>query len=136
MPPPPPPAAARANLHNAQDDASLPPQGSNPPQTYPQQPSTYAADRGWLFDPRAFGQWLGRRLAGSLWHAGNHDHHAYADPNVVPVGATDVAPAGPATASPYDVSNAPAGPPPGYAGPGPSAPMTISSRFRLAEEVG
>ena len=50
----------------------------------------------------------------------------YADPNVVPVGATGVAPAGPATASPYDVSNSPPGPPPGYAGPAPSAPMTIA----------
>jgi TolA-binding protein len=48
----------------------------------------------------------------------------YFDPNVVPVGATGVAPAGPSTMPP-DAGNASAGPPPGYAGPSPSAPMTI-----------
>jgi outer membrane protein assembly factor BamD (BamD/ComL family) len=50
----------------------------------------------------------------------------YFDPNVVPAGASGVAPAGPAMVPPYDASNTPAGPPPGNAGPAPSAPMTIS----------
>jgi TolA-binding protein len=49
----------------------------------------------------------------------------YADPNVVPVGATDVGPAGPAAGSPYDVSSGAPGPPPGYAGPSPSAPIVV-----------
>ena len=49
----------------------------------------------------------------------------YFDANVVPVGATGVAPAGPSAGLPYDATNAPAGPPPGYAGPAPSAPMMV-----------
>ncbi len=53
-----------------------------------------------------------------------------ADPNVVPAGFNDAAPAGPATglttAPPYDPTNAPAGPPPGYAGPSSPGPMTIT----------
>ena len=48
----------------------------------------------------------------------------YVDPNVVPVGATGEAPA-PAT-SPYDVPSAPAGPPPGYAGPSPTGPIVVA----------
>ncbi|MGA2255255.1 MAG: hypothetical protein ABSG53_11380, partial [Thermoguttaceae bacterium] len=168
VPPSPPAPAARANLHNAQDNASLPPQsnaypaagnygpsapqnytaapapgtptsypptnsppGNYPPQNYPQpngysqQPSTYAPttsgtataaplSNGWTAtSPAAYGTPATTTVT------------RYADPNVVPVGATGVAPAGPAPASPYDGVNAPSGPPPGYAGPSPSAPMTI-----------
>ena len=68
VPPTPPPAAARANLHNAQDNASLPPQGSNPPSDLFATAVDVRPDRGWLFVPWAFGQRLGRRLVVSLSH--------------------------------------------------------------------
>ena len=45
----------------------------------------------------------------------------YFDPNVMPAGATEAAPAGSPASSTY---GAPAGPPPGYAGPSPSTPIT------------
>ena len=50
----------------------------------------------------------------------------YFDPNVVPVGASGVAPQGPAAGPPLDAVTAPAGPPPGYAGPAPATPTTIA----------
>ena len=46
----------------------------------------------------------------------------YPDANVVPAGAADLPPAGLAPASPAGPTTAPAGPPPGYAGPGAAAP--------------
>ncbi len=60
----------------------------------------------------------------------------YFDAGVMPVGATGVAPAGPSAGSPYDATNGPAGPPPGYAGPAPSAPMMVGPAIRIDEEVG
>jgi outer membrane protein assembly factor BamD (BamD/ComL family) len=50
----------------------------------------------------------------------------YFDPSVMPAGASDVAPAGPATAPPYGMNNAPLGPPPDNTGPAPSAPIVVA----------
>lgn len=125
VPPPPPPAAARANLHNPKDGED--------------------ENDNWLWK-RATGQtkksddapiqretavpstgYSQNNAAGPAPHGTSATMTTrYADPNVVPAGATAVAPAGTAAASPYEVTNAPAGPPPGYAGPGPTVPMTIS----------
>jgi len=109
VPPPPPPAAARANLHNSKDgedendnwlwkratgqtkksDDQIQSSAAVAPAGYPQNNAT---------GPSPYGESATMTTR-------------YSDPNIVPAGATSIAPAGP---------------PPGYAGPGPAVPMTIS----------
>jgi outer membrane protein assembly factor BamD (BamD/ComL family) len=146
---PSPPNAAWSKVHNPQDDtspaaqgnayrssgnygqyggqsnAAMQPAGSqgNYPQAnsiYPQ-PPTYAASA--MANPAAPAN-NGWAAAGSApYGASPTTTTRYFDPNVVPTGATGVAPAG----SPSDVTSLPSAPPPGYAGPAPMEPMTISS---------
>jgi len=121
----PPPSGTPTN-----DPPSNSGQGNYPPQSYlqpssgyPQQSPTYAPATPGLSPPVNNG-WTA--VAPVPYGTSAVMTTRYADPNVVPVGATEVGPAGPATALPNDVSNAPPGPPPGYAGPSPSAPMMVS----------
>ena len=115
----------RANLHDSQDAviAGIP--------APPAPRAGHAAARG--HSPRMAGQRL-RQLAYGASAA--DDHALFRSQCRCLRGPRAIAPAGPAAASPYDAANAPAGPPPGYAGPGPSAPMTVSPVSRIAEEVG
>ena len=138
VPPPAPSPVSRTNLHNTQDgnqipvtasvtetrypandpggQAYYPPPGGPLPPNYPSGlPQTYGnmPPQGNSYPPPAP---YGAPAAVTT---------RYFDSNVVPVGATGVAPAGPATAWPNDAGNAPGGPPPGYAGPGPMPPITI-----------
>jgi outer membrane protein assembly factor BamD (BamD/ComL family) len=130
--------AYQGNVHNAHDVGQIPVTASVTETGYPPNnavgpgyyspsggpaPSTYQGG-----DQRTYGNLppQGNSYAAPAPYAASATATTrYFDPNVMPVGATDVAPAGPAVASPYNGTNALPGPPPGYAGSGPSAPMMI-----------
>jgi len=126
VPPSPPSAAARANLHTSQDNADPAAQGNYPPRIYPQQPSTYSSTTSGTMPAAPLSNGSTSSSSNPYGPPATTTTTRYADPNVVPVGATGVAPPGPATVAPNDAGNGPGGPPPGYAGPSPSTPMTIA----------
>ncbi len=110
-----PPSMARAKVHDTSDANQIPvtasvtetgnaPNNALPPAKYP--PANYSQ---------------GNAAPQAPYDALTPMTTRYFDPNVMPAGANGVA-----AAPPSDATNAPAGPPPGYAGPGPSAPMTIA----------